>query len=159
MKKRIVSVLSTLVGAAIGAVIVGMIREEEVQKWKGYSSKHLSLYKMMCQWVSIKQESKNLADYFEKKGYRKIAVYGMSYMGDVLVDELKDTNIQVAYGIDKNASSIYSEIDVLTMGDELAEVDVVVVTAITFFDEIEQTLSKKMDCPIISLEEVLSEVV
>lgn len=159
MKKRIVSVLSTLVGAAIGAVIVGMIREEEVQKWKGYSSKHLSLYKMMCQWVSIKQESKNLADYFEKKGYRKIAVYGMSYMGDVLIDELKDTNIQVAYGIDKNASSIYSEIDVLTMGDELAEVDVVVVTAITFFDEIEQTLSKKMDCPIISLEEVLSEVV
>lgn len=62
------------------------------------------------------------------------------------------------YGIDKNADSIYADIDVLTVEDDLESVDVVVVTAITFFDEIEEKLSEKMDCPIISLEDILYEI-
>ena len=40
----------------------------------------------------------------------------------------------------------------------LETVDAVVVTAITFFDEIEERLSEKVDCPIISLEDILYEV-
>jgi hypothetical protein len=37
-------------------------------------------------------------------------------------------------------------------------VDAIVVTAITFFDEIEEKLSEKIDCPIISLDDILYEV-
>ena len=44
------------------------------------------------------------------------------------------------------------------MEDDLKPVDAVVVTAITFFNEIEEQLSQKMKCPIISLEEILYEV-
>ena len=44
------------------------------------------------------------------------------------------------------------------MEDDLAVVDSVVVTAITFFDEIEEQLLQKMDCPILSLEDILYEV-
>jgi len=44
------------------------------------------------------------------------------------------------------------------MDDSLEDVDVVIVTAITFFDEIETKLSEKLDCPIISLEDILYEV-
>lgn len=42
--------------------------------------------------------------------------------------------------------------------DEIKEVDAIVVTAITFFDEIKELLMKKVSCPIISLENVLYEV-
>lgn len=158
MKKGIISAISTVVGAAVGAGAIGSIREKEVQKWRNYSNKHLALYKMMCQWVMVKQENKKLADYFEKNNYKRIAIYGMSFAGDTLVDELKNTNIQVAYGIDKNAGSLYADFDILTMEDKLDEVDAVVVTAITFFDEIAEALCEKMDCPIISLEDILYEV-
>jgi hypothetical protein len=113
---------------------------------------------MMNQWVKVKQEGKNLASYFEKNGYKKIAVYGMSYAGETLLDELKDTDIKVAYGIDQKADSIYTDVDIVTMDDDFEEVDAVVVTAITFFDEIEDRLSEKVDCPIISLEDILYEV-
>jgi hypothetical protein len=64
----------------------------------------------------------------------------------------------VAYGIDQNADSIYADVDIVTMDDDLEVVDAIVVTAITFFDEIEGKLSGKIDCPIISLEDVLYEV-
>lgn len=158
MKKGIVSVLSTLTGAVIGAGTIGTISGKEVLKWKNYSNKHLALYKMMCQWVKVKQEGKNLADYLEKKGYKKIAIYGMSYAGDTLINELEGTKVHVAYGIDRNAQSIYTDIDVVSIDEQLDEVDAVVVTAITFFDEIEEALSEKIDCPIISLEDILYEI-
>lgn len=82
----------------------------------------------------------------------------MSYAGETLIDELKDTGIEVVYGIDQKADTIYADVEVLSMDDSLEDVDVVIVTAITFFDEIETKLSEKLDCPIISLEDILYEV-
>ena len=38
---------------------------------------------------------------------------------------------------------------------ELEKVDVIVVTAITFFKEIEEMLNQRVDCPVISLEDIL----
>ena len=112
----------------------------------------------MNQWVKVKQDGKNLSEYFEKNKYEKIAIYGLSYAGETLLSELQDSSIQIAYGIDQNADSIYSDINVYSLEDSLEPVDVVVVTAITFFNEIEKKLSGKIDCPIISLEDILYEI-
>ena len=158
MKKAIISVLSALTGAAIGAGTIGKITGETLNKTKNMSNKHLSLFLLMNQWVKVKQEGKNLASYFEKNGYQKIAIYGMSYAGETLINELKGSDVIIAYGIDKNADSIYADVDLVSMNDDLETVDAVVVTAITFFDEIEEQLSEKMDCPILSLEDILYEV-
>ena len=122
------------------------------------SDKHLALFLMMNQWVKVKQEGKNLSAYFEKNGYKKIAIYGMSFAGETLVDELRGSDVYVAYGIDQNAETIYTDVEVVTMENTLAEVDAIVVTAISFFDEIEEKLSEKIDCPVISLEDILYEV-
>ena len=89
--------------------------------------------------------------------YRKIAIYGMSHVGQALVNELKGTDIITAYGIDKNADSCYVDLDIFTINDVLKPVDAVVVTAVTFFDEIEKQIAQKLSCPIISLEAILYE--
>ncbi len=82
----------------------------------------------------------------------------MSYAGETLLNELKDTMVHVVYGIDNNAGGIYSDIDIFSMEDNLPPVDAVVVTATTYFDEIEEKLREKVDCPIISLEDILYEI-
>lgn len=158
MRKLVISILSALTGAALGAGIVEKTSLKKEKTIQSTSDKHLALFLLMNQWVKAKQEGKNLAVYFEKNNYSRIAIYGMSYVGETLVDELRGTNITVAYGIDKNADSLYADVDIVSMEDELEEVDAIVVTAITFFDEIEEMLSSKVDCPIISLEDVLYEV-
>lgn len=158
MNKFITSALSTFVGMAAGAFAVGKRTGKEIVRNRNLSEKHLALFLMMKQWVKVKQEGKSLISYFEEKGYKKIAVYGMSYAGETLLNELRESGIQAVYGIDKNAGQIYADIDIMTMEDELEEVDAVVVTAVAFFDEIEEKLSKKMSCPIISLEDILDEV-
>ena len=158
MKKAIISLVSAVAGVAVGTTIASKKMQNSNTQFQKLSDKHLALFLLMNQWVKVKQEGKNLASYFETNGYKKIAIYGMSYMGETLIDELKETDIEVAYGIDKNADGIYADIDIVSAEDELQNVDAVVVTAITYFNEIEDMLKEKIDCPIISLEDVLYEV-
>ena len=110
---------------------------------------------VMNQWLIDKQEGKSLVDFFEDNGYKSIAIYGMSYLGERLMDELKDSSIEVRYAIDRNAENIYAGVEVKKPEDDLEEVDAVIVTAVFFFDEIEEQLEKILDCPIISLEDIV----
>lgn len=158
MKKSIVGVTMALAGAGLGAVAAGKIVDKKIDKWQRMSDKHLALFLMMNQWVKIKQKDKNLSEYFERNNYKNIAIYGMSYAGETLLEELKDSGICVKYGIDKRAVRISEEVDMVTVEDDLREVDAVVVTAITFFDEIAEELGSKVNCPILSLEDILYEV-
>lgn len=147
-----------LLGIGAGAVATGKVMGDEINSWQQMSDKHLALFQMMNQWVKVKQKGKNLSQYFVANNYKNIAIYGMSHVGETLVEELKNSETIVKYGIDKNADVIYSEVEVVTMEDELEKVDAIVVTAITFLDEIAEKLVKKVDCPIISLEDILYEI-
>lgn len=158
MKKGGVSILAAVIGAGVGAGTVGKLTASKVHDWQRLADKHLELFLMMNQWVKVKQEGKNLASFFEQKGYKEIAIYGMSYAGETLVEELEGSNIIIKYGIDRKADNIYADVDIVSPEDYLEKVDAIIVTSITFFDEVENKLSEKIDCPIISLEDVLYEV-
>lgn len=157
MKKEIKSIILFLAGIMIG--IIGTVKKlnRKIISNQRMSNKHLTLFLLMNQWVKVKQEGKNLSSYFEKRGYYEVAIYGMSYAGQTLVDELKYSNIHVKYGIDKN-TAIFSEIEMVTAEEKLEKVDAIIVTAVSFFDQIEEELSERISCPVISLEDILYEV-
>lgn len=75
-----------------------------------------------------------------------------------LLKELKDSEIEVLYGIDRNAADIYSEIKVVTLDNTLQEVDAVVVTLLDGFEEVYEVLSGKLSCPIIAIEDIINEI-
>lgn len=162
MKKVICSIVSALtggfVGAGLGALKTGQIMAREIVQKNAESDKFYALFMLMNQWVKVKQEGKKVSEYFEKRGYRNIAIYGMSDVGETLLSELKGTNTKVMYGIDKNATSLYSDIEIVSPVENLEQVDVIVVTAITFFDEIREELRRKVNCDIISLKDVIYEI-
>lgn len=158
MKKLTLALVSTLGGAAVATVAVKKVTGKSTKLQQNLSEKHLVMFLMMNQWVTVKQDGKNLADYFEEMGYKTIAIYGMSYVGERLWEELKGSEIEVKYGIDQNADFIETDMEIVTMDDKLESVDAVIVTPIFFFDEIKEKLSKKIDCPIISLEDVIYKV-
>ncbi len=158
MKKGVVSVLSLLTGIVAGAGTIIKMTGEKMDKTKGESDKYKELFLMMNQWVNVKQEGKNLSAYFEKNGYRKIAVYGLSYTGETLLDELEGTGVEVLYAIDQRADFLNLDIEVFSPDDTLEQVDAIVVTPITFFSAIEEKLRDKVDCPILSLMNIVDEV-
>lgn len=79
----------------------------------------------------------------------------MSYAGETLFRKLNSTKIELLYAIDKNAISINADIDAVSPEDKLEDVNAIVVTAIAFFNEFEERLTKKMDCQILMLKDIL----
>lgn len=162
MKKGFNGVLSTVTGMVVGAVAggtaVNRISTKQKSEMAQKGKKVHQLYMAFDQWLRIRQEGKTLVEYFERENYKTVAIYGMKELGERLYDELEGSGITVRYIIDKNADSIYADVDVVTPDDTLEPVDVIVVTALYYFDEIEELLSEKVDCPVISLEDILYEI-
>ncbi len=158
MKKRMVMVATTLAGVVAGAAAVWKTKGKKEALAREFSDKHLSIMLMYNQWLVTKQEGKSVVTFFKEKGYNNIAIYGMSYVGERLLDELKDSDIIVQYAIDKNADHIYADVDVVSPEDVLDKVDAVVVTSNYYFDVIEESLRDKVDCPILNFEDILYEI-
>lgn len=134
------------------------IKGKNIDKILFLSNKNLMQFQMMNQWVKVKQERNNLSGYFEERGYYRIAIYGMGIVGQTLLNELQGTNVEVVYGIDRNAHMAYAEVAVLSLENSLPEVDAVVVTIVESFDVIIQNLKEKIDSPIISLRDILYDI-
>lgn len=158
MKKGTLSVISALTGTALGAGVLGYKKIKQHEEDFKVIKKNEAILKMFSQWLLIKQEGKSIGNYLKENGYKKIAIYGMSFAGERLLDELKQTDIEVAYGIDQNADRIFSEIEVVSQDGDLEAVDAIIVTAIYYFDDIEEKLSELVDCPILSLEDIIFEI-
>lgn len=157
MKKKIIGALAA-VFASVSAIFAGINMGKKIKEQDKALAKVHELYMLFDQWVQVKQEDKSLVEYFRKNEYRTIAIYGMKELGERLYDELKNSDIKVSYVIDKNADKIYADVNVVTPDEELDPVDVIVVTAVYYFNEIEEVLNKKVNYPIVSLEDVLYEV-
>lgn len=157
MKKSLLTILCAACGTAgaiAGAEVVKRTKEgleSDVNKFKCY-------YYMLNRWLLLKQENKSLEKYFIDNGYETIAIYGMGELGNRLYEELKDTSIKVKYAIDQNVLSTYSELEVKEKDSSLEKVDAMIVTAVYAYDEIREEMSKKIDFPIISLEDVIYEL-
>ncbi|MDF2802136.1 MAG: hypothetical protein K0S61_2039 [Anaerocolumna sp.] len=158
MKKGITVTISAILGAIVGAAGTSYLKKhktntapEKIDKFRGY-------YNLLNEWLILKQSGKSLESYFIANEYNTIAIYGMGEVGLRLYEELKDSSICIRYAIDKNDTQTYPELDVLEIDDALEEVDVIVVSAIFAFDEIENELKKRVNYPIVSLDEVIYEV-
>lgn len=162
MKRGVSKAISVLVGGAAGAVVGGTaIRNQmgkTVKKKEDFSQKILSYYFIYNQWLTLHQQGKSLVEYFEKNGYKTVAIYGMKELGERLYDELKDSGITVKYIIDRKADTINTDIDIVKPDDDLEPVDVIVVTACYFFDTIDRKLGASVDYPVVSLEDIIYEV-
>lgn len=112
------------------------------------------LFILMCQWVSLKQSGKSIVSYFIDNDYCNVAVYGMGRVGVAILNELKNTKINVQYGIDLQKVSD-DELTIYKPDDLLPDVDIIVVSAITYYDEIKNHLYDKINCPVVSIMDIL----
>lgn len=162
MKKAVSKAISVLAGGVAGAVAAsaatGSMMGKKLKEKDEWFKKVVSYYHMYDRWLSIRQQGKSLVEWFEKNHYKTVAIYGIKELGERLYDELKDSGIEVKYIIDKKADELFADVDIITPDQELEPVDAIVVTATFYFDEIDETLSEKVEYPIVSLEDIIYEV-
>lgn len=158
MKKYFQGFLIALGGIMLGVKITAAILSKPLRRVQEDAIKFQAFFQMTSEWLKLKQKGINLSDYFELNKYRKIAIYGMGITGKLLYDELKEADVQVIYGIDKNNDSVLCEMQVYSPDDLLPDVDAIVVSVVTYYEEIVNLLQKRVGCAIISLEDLIYEM-
>lgn len=158
MRKKQLLLLAFMTGLLLEVIAINKYIKKGIVKLLLTSNKNLMSFRVMNQWVKIKQKGKNLSEYFELAGYEKIAIYGMGYIGETLLSELSGTKTEVLYGIDQNADTTYANVDVLSLKNELQRVDAVVVTVPNSFEVILENINKKLNCPVVSIIDVVYDI-
>ena len=143
------------IGLSVGVIIEWVHEEKRMDGWENQCHKLDAYYRLFNQWLSLKQEGKNLAEYLQFNEYKSVAIYGMSTPGERLIEELEYTDIEIKYVVDRNADNIVARQPKYKSDDELPKVDVMIVTAILAFQDIQEDMEKKVDFPIISLEDMV----
>lgn len=118
--------------------------------------KYKVYYKLMLSWLTKLEENKNIGEFLDKKGFQNVAVYGGRGIGEHLIKQLAETKITVNCIIDRVAYDTKTyQIPIYQLDDALPMVDAVIVTPIWDFDNIREQLAEKVDCPIISIKDII----
>lgn len=114
---------------------------------------------LMQQWLKSYQNGKTVSQYLKAHGYNRISIYGVGEVGLTLLDDLKDSDIEVIYCIDKNANNILlTGIEVLGWEAEWKEVDLIIVTTIDSYFEIRSNIKNKCNYPVMSIENIINSL-
>lgn len=137
--------------------VLGLI--ESNRRQEGEAVKFTNYYLLMNKWLKIKNENHSLVEFFINNNVRKIAIYGYSEFAKRLYEELKNSEVEIAYFIDR-------DIRITEQGEFIAKsiqkeksIDMLVITAIFNFEEIVKTIGDNNKFKIVSFDKVLDSIV
>ena len=154
------SVILFAVGFIVACIMLMCIQKVknviETDKNRDQERKLYEFYFLLTKWMMARQKNRTVGDYLKNNSINTVAIYGMKELGEILLHELETSGVKVEYLIDKSADSIFADIKIVKPNDNLEEVDAVIVTAIHYYNDIKNDLSKKLACPILSLEDIVN---
>lgn len=158
MIRKLISFSALIISFWIGKLVCYYQLKKEIFYLEERVEKNAMLIKVFYLLIKSKQHGKNIGLFLKDKGYHKIAIYGMHFLGECLYKELREENLIVSYGIDKNANNITADIKIVMPESKLEKVDAIIVTPVCSFNEIKRQLSYKMICPILSIKDILENI-
>ncbi len=129
--------------------------ENKVNSAEGRCRHYLSVYE---QWVEAKYQGTKLEAYFAKRGYKSVAIYGYGPLAKLMISELRESSVEIAYILDKNKEKVESEYPVYCIEDNLPVADVIVIAATFSSGVIFKGLSDKGYSNVISIEEIIENL-
>lgn len=139
-------------------LIICIIQGRHLKAAQRDAVKYESLYKLLVQWLETKQNGLTLNTLLSQKGYSSVAIYGIYLLGERLLDELRDSGVDVRYGIDRRKRDTQENLPVYLPSEGLPPVDVIIVTSIADYDAVKQELQRWVKCPIVALDDLICEL-
>lgn len=130
-----------------------VIIDEEREKYT--LEKSVNYFVLLDFWLQAMEQNKKVSSFFKKRGYKKIAIYGMATLGKHLHFQLQD-EVEVIYTIDSGAIT-YRGMQ-CSMKENITQIpkpDAMVITPILEYDSIKRNILELIDMDVISLEEVI----
>lgn len=121
------------------------------------ADKNYKLYQTSIKWLRLKQSGKQISQYLSQKGCHTVAIYGMSYMGQTLADELADGKVKALYGIDQNAGNQKWTIKIYKPTDTIQPVDLIINTTTIDNSVILHGMAEK-NIPMAAFDELIDQI-
>lgn len=129
------------------------IRKEEAKSTRYLIDMRIDLL-MITRYVSGIGFDKML----KAHNFQHVAIYGAANVGKCLYHFLDSSEIEVVCFIDKTKSAeMLYDIPICDSNNIDPNIDAIIVTPLTYFDEIYDDLNKKVDCPIIPVVDILGD--
>lgn len=132
-------------------------QDEKIELMKRQLYKARKCFNILNIWMDLKERNISVAQYLLEKEYTTIAIYGLGIMGLHLIEELRDTKIEISYIIDKAANGMNSRYPLYNLQTGLPNVDLIIVTPTCQYEEIKTEIKRFTDYPTVSLEELIFE--
>lgn len=121
-----------------------------------------NIAKCMDRWMSLREKNHSINAYFRYYDIRTIGIYGYGILGRHLVWEIEcgEVYVSIKWILDKRAKDIIDINYPVFIPEDFNvtnDVDVIVVSAINDFDEIERILSEQKRIKVISLDSIIKE--
>lgn len=157
------SIVSLIIGILIGYLYMRNLLIGHIVHWKQMSDKHLLLFELSNKWIEIHQKNKNISEYIRNMGCYQIGIYGLSYLGQRLFEELTDGGLEVVCGFDRRARDINIPGLSVISPDNIhkdIDVDIIIVTSIIQYEKIRNNILERIEkkVKIISLESILYNI-
>lgn len=139
-----------------------IIRKRKI--WGLDRPKSVEIIAIYDHWVYLEHRGVHVGDYLCMHDHHKIAIYGMSSLGDRLYDLLADSDIETVFAMDRRAKEFTCAIPVFCLEDEqvteyMKQVDAVIVTAVSGFGSIKEEIESKHGITTLSLKNILVEMI
>ena len=159
MKKIFGLIITFVSGCVCGAYVVGT----KLAKIQGADNKKIirenSLASLFNDWVYLNNKGTSIGKWFSDKGYKNVAIYGMSQVGHRLKEDLENAGIKVPYGIDRDTNLYLEDFTIYSPDDELPDAEHIIVTTLHSFDEIKALLQTKTGCKIEFIRDIVDDIV
>ncbi len=128
---------------------------QEIVRYKKKISRYESYWRIMDQWLLLKEENIQVSDLLEDRNIHRVIIYGMGMIGKHLVRDLAGSNIKIVCAIDRQEMREEIGFPVINVDDIIPEADAVIVTPSYDYTNIKKNLEEKGLKNIISIETIL----
>lgn len=120
--------------------------------------KFKNMFFIMYNWMKAENCGSGIWQYMCKKGYNRVAIHGMGYIGECLYQELCKNGIRVVYAIDCLARDFRKQLPIITIDEDFEKVDLIITTVTENAEGVKSVLSKKGKGQVLTLEEIIEEI-
>ena len=146
-------------GEDIGVVterIINKTLEDKIKRQKRMIDKDNRIMELYERWVAAQSRDEDVCRFLLDNRLEHVAIYGFGTLGRAVFDVIRSSSVSVDYIIESNKSRWDKDLrQFFTAQDELPNVDAVIVTAISDFEDISKKMKEELICPILSLEDIV----
>ena len=117
--------------------------------------KYYSYFRFLYWWYVNPDRIDRLRRICSEKKWKKIAIYGMGAIGELVLNDLKKIGADAVYAIDRDPDSVFVDHQVYSLDDELPLMDIIIVTPFLQYNNIGPELEKVAKTKTISVLDLI----